>query len=83
MQSNIEQTNNNNIFKLEEKLAYLLKPVNPNPIFIDKLQNRLSRSPFIFLESSKKNVGLLIMGAGLFAGALTLWVISHIKKPRN
>ncbi|KAF0111505.1 MAG: Uncharacterized protein FD147_856 [Chloroflexi bacterium] len=83
MQSRFEQMNNKSFFNLEEKLYNMLKPVRPDPVFIDSLKTKLSHTPSVILESSKKNIGLLVVGAGLFAGALTLWILTYIKKIRE
>jgi hypothetical protein len=79
MESGIENMNSGAIFNLETKLAAILKPVKPNPVFVDALKLKLSQTPAIVLESSRKNLGLLFLGLGLFTGALTLWIIRRFK----
>jgi hypothetical protein len=80
MQNVYEPVNNESYFNLETKLSKMLKPVRPNPEFLNTLKNKLTHTPSILLESSKKNLGLLIFGAGLFAGALAFWIIGQTKK---
>lgn len=83
MQNGINGMNNNSLFNLEEKLSNMLKPVTPDPAFLNTLKSKLSHTPTILLETSKKNVGLLVLGVGLFAGALTLWVLNRMKKLKD
>ncbi len=83
MQNGYKEMNNNSLFNLEEKLANMLKPVTPDPAFLNTLKTKLSHTPTILLETSKKNVGLLVLGVGLFAGALTLWVLNRMKKLKD
>lgn len=82
MESGFEQMNRGSTFNLEEKLSRMLKPVKPDPVFLDSLKSKLSRTPSIILESSKKQIGLLLFGAGLFTGALVLWIIKLLKKKK-
>ncbi|PKN98263.1 MAG: hypothetical protein CVU42_12820 [Chloroflexi bacterium HGW-Chloroflexi-4] len=72
--------NNNNMFGLEEKLSNMLKPVMPDPVFMNNLKTKLAKTPAILIEKSKRRMGILVVGAGLFAGALTVWIISKLKK---
>lgn len=83
MQNGINGMNNNSLFNLEEKLSNMLKPVTPDPAFLNTLKTKLAHTPTILLETSKKNVGLLVLGVGLFAGALTLWVLNRMKKLKD
>jgi hypothetical protein len=79
MNSGINNMNSGSIFNLESKLASVLKPVSPNPAFVDALKIKLSHAPAIMLETSKKNLGLLLIGIGLFTGALTVWIVRWFK----
>lgn len=83
MQSGMNQMNNNPFTGLEEKLSRMLKPVTPDPVFLDALKTKLSRTPSILLESSKKHISLLVVGAGLFAGALAVWIIGMLKRNKK
>lgn len=65
---------------LEEKLSSMLKPVMPDPVFMNNLKTKLVKTPAILIEKSKRRVGLMVVGAGLFAGALTVWIIGRLKK---
>jgi len=44
------------------------------------LKLKLSRTPAVILESGKKNVALIAVGAGLFAGALAYWLYRKFSK---
>lgn len=83
MQSRLERMNSNATFNLEQKLANMLKPVRPDPVFLKTLKSKLSESPTILLETSKKQIGLMVFGAGLFVGALVLWIIGRGKKRKS
>ncbi len=80
MESRMKELNNNGMFGLEEKLSSMLKPVMPDPVFMNNLKTRLSKTPTILIENSKRRMGLMVLGAGLFAGALTVWIIGKLKK---
>ncbi len=80
MTHGLEQMGNGNTWGLENKLAHLLKPVTPNPVFVESLKLKLSRTPAVILESGKKNVALIAVGAGLFAGALAYWLYRKFSK---
>ena len=82
MESNLESTRNSTL-NLENKLSNLLRPVKPNPVFLNTLKANLSHKSSIILESSKKKVSILVIGAGLFAGALAVWLIGRIKKSKE
>lgn len=72
----------NSMLNLEDKLSSLLKPVIPNQEFLNTLKTNLTQKSSIILESSKKKVSILVIGAGLFAGALAVWLIGRIKKTK-
>jgi hypothetical protein len=74
---------NDSTLNLEAKLSRMLKPVRPNPVFLKTLKTKLSHRSSIILESSKKKVSILVIGAGLFAGALAVWLIGRISKPKD
>jgi hypothetical protein len=80
MESRMNEMNSKGMFGLEEKLSSMLKPVKPDPVFMNNLKTKLAKTPAILIEKSKRRVGLLVVGAGLFAGALTVWVLSRLKK---
>jgi len=80
MESKMNDMNNNGMFGLEEKLSSMLKPVKPDPVFMNNLKTKLAKTPAILIEKSKRRMGILVVGAGLFAGALTVWIISKLKK---
>ena len=80
MQSGTNHIQSNSMFGLEDKLSRMLKPVTPDPVFLDTLKTKLSHTPTIIIENSKKGIGFLVLGVGLFSGALTLWLIGRAKK---
>ncbi len=80
MQSGIREMTRNPNINLEQKLANMLKPVTPSPEFINSLKTKLTYTPSVIMETSKKNVGLVLFGAGLFAGAAIFGIIHFIKR---
>ena len=68
---------------LEDKLSRLIKPVSPNPEFLNSLKTKLTHAPAVVLETSKKSIGLIAIGAGLLAGVLTIGLINLIKKSKS
>lgn len=80
MESRMNELNNKGMFGLEEKLSSMLKPVIPDPVFMNSLKTKLAKSPARLIENSKRRMGLMVLGAGLFAGALTVWIIGKLNK---
>lgn len=66
---------------LENRLTETLKPVSPNPAFIDSLKHKLaSGSASTILERKPvDHYGYLAIGLGLFAGALIVWLTRRKK----
>ena len=75
--------NNNSTSFLEEKLSNILRPVSPNPEFLNSLKTKLTHAPSVVIEASKKSIGLIAIGAGLLAGVLTVGIINLIKKSKS
>ncbi|HVP21882.1 MAG TPA: hypothetical protein VMS73_08480 [Anaerolineaceae bacterium] len=65
-------------WELENQLFASLNPVNPDPVFIDRLEARLKREPAIILERSSFWQAYLIMASGLFGGVLLLWLLHGV-----
>jgi hypothetical protein len=83
MESGYGKMNSDATINLEKKLSHMLKPVRPDPVFLSSLKNKISKKRSIWVAASKKQIGLLVVGAGLFAGALTLWIVSRVKKVKD
>jgi LPXTG-motif cell wall-anchored protein len=64
---------------LEKRLSESLRPVRPDPSFIHSLKERLSQNTNVMLEKPASNNGLIMLGIGLFAGALILLLLSRKK----
>lgn len=65
---------------LEHRLSESLKPVRPDPVFIDSLKNKLSQSSHVIIERHTGHQELAIIGLGLATGALLVWLINRFKK---
>ncbi len=68
----------NNLDFFEIELYQKLKPINPNQDFISDLEKRLLRKKTIFIEKRNRGLAFVVIGAGLFFGALIIWVIKRI-----
>ncbi len=65
---------------LEQRLAESLKPVHPDPVFIDSLKHKLAQSSATVIERHAGHQELMIVGLGLAAGALLVWAINRLRK---
>lgn len=68
----------NNLDFFEIELYQKLKPINPNQDFISNLEERLMRKKTIFVEKRKRGLAFVVIGVGLFFGALIIWIINRI-----
>ncbi|HNR01260.1 MAG TPA: hypothetical protein PKK59_01865 [Anaerolineaceae bacterium] len=75
MEHGMEQPGVHSLWGLEERLSSLLEPVTPDPEFVESLKMKLSHTPAVLIETGRRKLGLLVVGIGLFAGALTLWLL--------
>lgn len=64
---------------IEDQLDRVLKPVNPDPMFVDSLKLKLTKTPVVFLETSRQHSWLAVIGIGLVSGALAYWIYKKIK----
>ncbi len=62
-------------FDIEHHLLSSLNPVTPDPVFIDRLEQRLKRDPAIVLERGSFLKAYLVMVSGLLAGIALLWLL--------
>ncbi len=73
----------NNLNSIEAKLDSLLRPVNPEESFADKLKDRLLVEPEITVEQPNYLIVLTLVGSIFFAGVLVVWILYRIlnRKP--
>ncbi len=64
---------------LENKLREALRPVAPNPEFVNHLEYKLTKSSAVLLEDQKNKKVILLIGFGLFFGALLVWLLGKSK----
>ena len=64
---------------LEEDLSVYLKPVDPDPDFIRKLGDRLTKPNLVSIEHHHNTLlaGILV-AAGLASGALLVWLLRRL-----
>jgi hypothetical protein len=65
------------IAPFENKLGRLLSPRRANPEFVQNLKHKLLTEPAITVEIRRKYLAFWVIAAGLFAGALTLFLVSR------
>jgi hypothetical protein len=63
---------------VEQTLVRMLRPVQPDPGFVDQLHRRLVTPPTFTLARNSKAVGLVILAGGLLSGLAALVVARHI-----
>ena len=64
---------------LEKKLSESLRPIRPDPTFVHSLKDRLAQGTSVIVEKPASHAGFLIIGIGLFTGALLLWLLHRSK----
>ncbi len=60
---------------IENQLMSSLNPVSPDPMFVDRLEQRLKRDPAIVLERGSFLKAYLTMASGLLGGVILLWLL--------
>jgi len=64
---------------LEGKLKEVLQPVSPNPNFVHNLEKKLINPAAVLLEDQKDKKAIVLIGMGMFFGALLIWLVSRIR----
>jgi hypothetical protein len=64
----------NSYLIMENSLLSNLRPVQPNPDFIQNLGKRLLGSNNISIESRNNGIAFVLISLGLFLGALLVWL---------
>lgn len=64
----------NSYLIMENSLVSNLRPVQPNPDFIQNLGKRLLGSNHIYLEARNHSFAFVLISLGLFLGALLIWL---------
>ena len=68
-----------NINGIEDQLLLKLKSYQPNPIFVEKLKNRLADREGVEVETSWKIPRVFIFSAGIIGFlAASLWLVFYI-----
>lgn len=64
---------------LEKRLTDVLKPIKPNPEFVGRLKTTLGNKSAVVIERTTHTIAYLVIGAGLFSGALLMWLLRRKK----
>jgi hypothetical protein len=64
----------NSYLIMENSLLSNLRPVQPNPDFIQNLGKRLLGSNNISIEGQNNSIALVLISLGLFLGVLLVWL---------
>jgi hypothetical protein len=67
------------ITSLEKRLSESLQPIRPDPGFIHSLKEKLANTSSVIVERRSSHAGLLVIGLGLFTGALLVWLLRRFK----
>jgi hypothetical protein len=70
----------NSLNKIESQLSQYLQPVKPDTDFVNTLKSKLIQVPTMVVESTKKGSKYLVVGLGILAGIIALWLIGRSKK---
>ncbi len=66
---------------LEKRLSDSLKPVRPDPAFIDSLKQKLVQGTNTMVERHSPGYSeFMIIGLGLATGALLVWLVSRLRR---
>jgi hypothetical protein len=65
-------------WEIENELFSSLSPVNPDPVFVTRLEERLKTQPLIVLERNSVMGAYLVVAFGLFGGVLLIWLLNII-----
>jgi hypothetical protein len=76
-----EATEFNPVGKIERGLGFFMRPVEPDPDFVQKLGSRLRVPKNVTLEggAQAKPAALLLLLAGLIVGILSLLLLRRIR----
>jgi hypothetical protein len=66
--------------KIENQLSQFLQPVKPDTDFVNTLKSKLVQVPTMVVESTKKGSKYLVVGLGILAGIIAIWIIGQSKK---
>ncbi len=69
----------NEIDWLEQRLSSSLSPVTPRTEFVESLQGRLASPVTVVLENPNQSSAMVVIGLGLFFGALVLWLLRRTR----
>jgi hypothetical protein len=67
------------IFSLEQELMRSLRPVQPNPEFVTRLQTRLIDPRPTVIEPDSRRIGFIIVLFGLSVGAIVIWLLRQLR----
>jgi hypothetical protein len=67
-------------FNLERDLQRSLRPVLPDPTFVNQLQVRLANPGPTIMAPKTAGLGLMLAAVGLVAGLVLLWVVRLVQR---
>lgn len=82
--ASVQQKNDFQVEFLETQLKRSLRPVNPDPGFVDHLHTRLKTPSSMVLENRENAaLGLVIAAFSLLTGIMLVWLTSSLRARRN
>lgn len=80
MTENIRNYRSTTLDNIENQLSQFLQPVKPDTDFVNTLKSKLIQVPTMVVESTKKGSKYLVVGLGILAGIIAIWIIRQSKK---
>jgi hypothetical protein len=80
MTEDIRNYHSNSLSKIENQLSQFLQPVKPDTDFVNTLKSKLIQVPTMVVESTKKGSKYIVVGLGILAGIIAIWIIGQSNK---
>jgi hypothetical protein len=80
MTEDIRDYQRTSLSKIENQLSQFLQPVKPDTDFVNTLKSKLIQVPTMVVESTKKGSKYLVVGLGILAGIIAIWLIGQSRK---
>ena len=69
-------------YRLETELTNALNQIKPDPDFVNRLYKKVTLPAQAQAARMRRGAGLAVLGAGLFFGALIVWLAKTIRRAK-
>ena len=69
---------NHDVVQIEEKLKQVFNSIKPDPYYVNKLRERLSRRANVSVEEHPEYFVIVLIGMGLFFGFGLYWLLVNL-----